>query len=77
MSQAAPEHRDDPQEEEAARRRERFLARVHAQGGRLRTYEEILAEAPDIPKEDLPTEEELDEFIRVIYDARDRDRPSA
>jgi hypothetical protein len=62
-------HRD------AKERRARYLARVRSEGRRLRTAAEILAEPRDDP--DLPTDEDLDAFIEVIYEARDRDRDRA
>jgi hypothetical protein len=62
-------HRD------AQERRARYLARVRAEGRRLRTAAEILAEPRDDP--DPPTDEELDAFIDTIYEARDRDRDRA
>jgi hypothetical protein len=59
-------HRD------AKERRARYLAGVRAEGRRLRTAAEILAEPRDDP--DPPSDEELDAFIEAIYEARDRDR---
>jgi hypothetical protein len=59
-------HRD------AHERRARYLARVRAEGRRLRTAAENLAEPRDDP--DPPSDEELDAFIEAIYVARDRDR---
>jgi hypothetical protein len=57
---------------DAMERRARYLARVRAEGRRLRTAAEILAEPRDDP--DPPSEEELDAYIDAIYEARDRDR---
>jgi hypothetical protein len=53
-------------------RRTRYLARVRAEGRRLLTADEILAAPRDDP--DPPSDEELDAFLEVIYEARDRDR---
>jgi hypothetical protein len=58
----------EPSEELAAQRRSRFLARIHAQGGHLRTGAEILASSSD--SADSPSDEELVAFLDVIYDAR-------
>lgn len=57
---------------DANERRARYLAGVRAEGRRLRTAAEILAEPRDDP--DPPSDEELDAFIEAIYEARDRDR---
>jgi hypothetical protein len=62
-------HRD------ANERRARYLARVQAEGRRLRTATEILAEPRVDP--DPPSDEELDAFIEAIYEARGRDRDRA
>ena len=73
MAEAAFEHgrgRRDAQE-----RRTRYLARVRAEGRRLRTAAGTLAEPRDDP--DPPSDEELDAFIDAVYDARDRDRDRA
>jgi hypothetical protein len=56
-------------------RRARYLTRVRAEGRRLRTAAEILAVPRDDP--DPPSDEELDAFLQVIYEARDRDRDRA
>jgi hypothetical protein len=56
----------------AKEHRDRYLARVHAEGRRLRTAAEILAEPRADP--DPPSDEELDAFIEAIYEGRDRDR---
>lgn len=53
-------------------RRARYLARVGAEGRRLRTAAEILAAPRDDP--DPPGDEELDAFIQAIYEARGRGR---
>jgi hypothetical protein len=45
---------------------------VRAEGRHLRTGSEILSEHRDDP--DAPSDEELDAFLEVIYEARDRDR---
>jgi hypothetical protein len=73
VAEAAFEHgrgRRDAQE-----RRARYLAHVRAEGGRLRTAAEILAEPRDDP--DPPSDRELDAFIDAIHDARDRNRDRA
>jgi hypothetical protein len=62
-------HRD------AKERRTRYSARVHAEGRRLRTAAEILAESRDDPEP--PSDEDLDALIEAIYDAGDRDRDRA
>jgi hypothetical protein len=53
-------------------RRAGYLTRLRAVGRRLRTAGEILAAPRDDP--DPPSDEELDAFLEVIYEARDRDR---
>jgi hypothetical protein len=75
VAEAAFEHGGGHRD--AKERRARYLARVRSEGRRLRTGAEILAEPRDDP--DLPTDEELDAFIEVIYEAggRDRDRARA
>jgi hypothetical protein len=73
VAEAAFEHGSGPQD--AKERRARYLARVRAEGRRLRTAAEILAEPRDDP--DPPSDEELDAFIETIYRARDRDRDRA
>ncbi len=73
MAEAAFEH--GTESKRARERRARYLARVRAEGRRLRTGSEILTERRDDP--DPPTDQELDSFIEVIYEARDRDRDRA
>jgi hypothetical protein len=73
VAEAAFEHGSGSQD--AKERRARYLARVRAEGRRLRTAAEILAEPRDDP--DPPSDEELDAFIETIYRARDRDRDRA
>jgi hypothetical protein len=73
MAEAAFEHGGEPRHAQA--RRARYLARIRAEGRRLRTAAEILAAHPDDP--DPPSDEELDAFLEVIYKARDRDRDRA
>jgi hypothetical protein len=68
MATAAADFGAEPSEELAARRRARYLARVRAQGRRLRTGAEILDSPPD--STDPPSDEELLAFLDVIYDAR-------
>jgi hypothetical protein len=70
VAKAAFEHGNGHRD--AKERRARYLAGVRAEGRRLRTAAEILAEPRDDP--DPPSDEELDAFIEVIYEARDRDR---
>ena len=70
MTEAAFEHGGGHRD--AKERRARYLARVHAEGRRLRTAAEILAEPRLDP--DPPSDEELDAFIEAIYEARSRDR---
>lgn len=70
MAEAAFEHGGGSKR--AAARRARYLARVRAEGRHLRTGSEILSERRDDP--DPPSDEELDAFLEVIYEARDRDR---
>lgn len=60
---------------DAQKRRARYLTRVRAEGRRLQTAAEILAEPRDDP--DPPSDEELDAFLDAIYEARDRDRDRA
>jgi hypothetical protein len=66
MAEAAFEH--DSGSKRAAARQARYLARVRAEGRRMRTASEILAERRDDP--DPPSDEELDAFLEVIYEAR-------
>jgi hypothetical protein len=73
MAGAAFEHRDGSKR--AEERRARYLARLRAEGRRLRTGSEILADRREDP--DPPSDEELDAFIDAIYEARDRDRDRA
>lgn len=73
MAEAAFEHGNESKR--AKDRRARYLARVRAEGRRLRTASEILAEPRDDP--DPPSDQELDAFIEAIYEARDRDRDRA
>jgi hypothetical protein len=73
MAEAAFEHGSGSKR--AAARQARYLARVRAEGRHLRTASEILAERRDDP--DPPSDEELDAFLDVIYEARDRDRDRA
>lgn len=70
MAEAAFEHGGERRD--AKERRARYLARVRAEGRRLRTAAEILAEPRLDP--DPPSDEELEAFIDAIYEARDRDR---
>jgi hypothetical protein len=70
VAEAAFEHGDGHRD--AKERRARYLARIRAEGRRLRTASEILAEPRDDP--DPPSDEELDAFIEAIYEARGRDR---
>ena len=70
MAEAAFEH--GGRRRDAKERRARYLARARAEGRRLRTAAEILAEPRLDP--DPPSDEELDAFIEAIYKARDRDR---
>ncbi len=74
MAEAVFEHGSGPRSPEE--RRARYLARVRAEGRRLRTAAEILAEPSDDDSDPL-SEEELDAFLAVIYEARDRDRDRA
>jgi hypothetical protein len=73
MAEAAFEHGNESKR--ARERRARYLARARAEGRRLRTASEILSRQRDDP--DPPTDQELDAFIEVIYEARDRDRDRA
>jgi hypothetical protein len=70
MTEAASEHGGGSTR--AVARRARYLARVRAEGRQLRTGSEILSERRD--DADGPSDEELDAFLEVIYEARDRDR---
>jgi hypothetical protein len=62
-------HRD------ARERRARYLTRARAEGHRLLTASEVLAQPRDDP--DPPSDGELETFIDAIYQARDRDRDRA
>jgi hypothetical protein len=70
MVEAAAEQ--DGGHRDANERRARYLARVRAEGRRLRTAADILAQSRDDP--DPPSDEELEAFIEAIYEARARDR---
>ena len=59
MATAEADFGAEPSQELAAQRRARYLARVRAQGKRLRT-----------DGADPPSDEELLAFLDVIYDAR-------